>query len=257
MTVQNIFDFLNSKYPTETACDFDNVGILVGDKRQTVKKVLIALDCTTYTVDNAISNGCNLIITHHPVIFEPLKSVLKGSVVYKLIENNISVISMHTNLDIGENGVNDSLAKVISPISCVTVFAKDGFPLKKCEISPISADELASILKNKLGGAVKYVSNEKLIKNVLLCSGSGGNYISETLLHECDALITGDVKHNQFLDSVQIGVCLFDAGHFNTENIVVESLKQLLSTEFSSTEFICDNTNYIKNRWFSAVFNII
>ena len=65
MTVKNIFDFLESKFPTNTACDFDNVGILVGDANAEVTKALIALDCTALTVEEAINNGCNLIITHH------------------------------------------------------------------------------------------------------------------------------------------------------------------------------------------------
>lgn len=247
MTVQNIFDFLESKFPTDTACDFDNVGILVGDGNSVVKKALIALDCTALTVKEAVENGCNLIITHHPVIFNPLKNVLKGSIVYSLIENDISVISMHTNLDIAENGVSETLCKVLSPKTLENVTAHDGFTLKKCAVPTISSDDLADLLKNRLGGIVKYMPTEKPIENVLFCSGGGGGFIEDAISYGCDALVTADVKHSQFLLAQHHGIALFDAGHFNTEDIIVEPLKELLSRQFD-TPFLTTHNSLIKSR---------
>lgn len=248
MTVQNIYDFLKEKFPLDTACDFDNVGLLVGNPDNTVNNVLIALDCTDITVENAVKNGCNLIVTHHPVIFEPLKNVLKGSIVYSLIENKISVISMHTNLDVGVGGVNDSLCKAISLSDIETVIAEDGYVLRKGSLSPISADALAEKLKNDLGGCIKYVDGGKKIETVLVCSGSGGNFLSEAVKHNCDAFVTADVKHNQFLEAKHLGLSLFDAGHFNTEDVVVPALKEMLENKFNNISFICDRTSFIKNR---------
>ena len=247
MTVQNIFDFLESKFPTDTACDFDNVGILVGDSDSVITKALVALDCTVDTIKEAKNNGCQLIITHHPVIFEPLKKVLKCSIVYELIENGISVISMHTNLDVGVGGVNDCLCDILSPLACETVIASDGYALKKCTLSPLSSDDLADILKSRLGGTVKYLPTDKPIKTVLICSGSGGNFVEDAINFDCDALITADVKHNQFLLAQHNGIALFDAGHFNTEDVVVEPLKDLLSKEFN-VEFITYHKSFIKSR---------
>lgn len=247
MTVQNIFDFLNRKFPTTDARDFDNVGLLVGDKDTVVTKALISLDCTLQTVNEAVKNGCQLIITHHPVIFEPLKNVLKGSIVYELVNNGISVISMHTNLDVGTGGVNDSLCKVVSPLTCETVITNNGFAIRKCTVSPTDCDSLAELLKSRLGGAVKYVPCEKQIKTVLFCSGSGGGYVNEAVNFGCDALITADVKHNQFLLAQHNGIALFDAGHFNTEDVVVEPLKDLLSNEFD-IQFITYHNSLIKAR---------
>ncbi len=248
MKVKDIFDFLNKKFPIDTACDFDNVGLLLGDGEQAVTKAVIALDCTTDVIDNAIANGCDLIITHHPVIFEPLKKVLKGSIVYNVIRNNLSVISMHTNLDVGEGGVNDSLCELLSPLSIETVVASDGYALKKCFISPVTADDLAENLKSTLGGCIKYTYCKKEIKTVLVCSGSGGNFINEVLNFDCDALITADVKHSQFLEAQRLGVCLFDAGHFNTEDVVVEPLKAMLEKQFQEIQFISNHKSVIKNR---------
>ena len=94
MIVSKIFQFLNKQYPCDTACDFDNVGLLIGDSKQEVNKALISLDCTQETITEAIEKDCQLIITHHPVIFSPLKTVLAGSIPFELIKSGISVISM-------------------------------------------------------------------------------------------------------------------------------------------------------------------
>ncbi len=248
MTVKDIFEFLNKKFPVNTACDFDNVGLLLGDGEQTVAKAILALDCTMDVINDAISNGCELIITHHPVIFNPLKNVLKGSIPYEIISNKLSVISMHTNLDIGNGGVNDCLCELLSPISVETVIASDGYALKKCTLSPISADALADSLKSTLGGSVKFTDSGKMIENVLVCSGSGGNFVNEVKNFECDALITADVKHNHFLEADLFRISLFDAGHFNTEYVVINPLKELLQNEFLDIEFLTNHNNIIKNR---------
>ena len=246
MTVKDIFDFLNKKFPTDTACNFDNVGLLVGDPDTEVKKAVVALDCTPSAVNTAIKKGCQLIITHHPVIFDPLKRVLAGSAVYEVVKSGISVISMHTNLDVGIGGVNDCLSSALFLNNVTKVAAEDGYLLNIGELtSPLYPDDLAVYIKEKLGGAVKYFGADKAIKRVLLCSGSGGSYIGEVLRHNCDALITADVKHNQFLDAQRFGISLFDAGHFDTEDVVTEPLRQLLQAEFPNIVFTADHTSKI------------
>ena len=248
MTVQDIFNFLNKKFPTDTACDFDNVGLLVGDPETEVQKAIIALDCTPNAIDTAVNTGAQLIITHHPIIFNPLKQVLAGSAVYEVIKSGISVISMHTNLDVGVGGVNDCLSSALTLNNVTKVAAEDGYLLNTGELTtPLYPDDLAVYIKGKLGGAVKYFGADKEIKRVLLCSGSGGSYLSEALRHNCDALITADVKHNQFLDAERLGISLFDAGHFDTEDIVIEPLKEILQAQFPNIAFIADRISKIKH----------
>lgn len=246
MKVKDILEFLNRKFPIDTALGFDNVGLLIGDSESQVSKAIISLDCSMAAIKTAVQNGAELIITHHPVIFEPLKNLLKGSIAYEVVKNGLSVISMHTNLDIGNGGVNDTLCKVLSPLSVETIPTSDGFFLKKCAVSPINADKLAKALKTALGGNVKYTDCQKQIENILVCSGSGGSYVNDVLNFGCDALLTADVKHNQFVDAETYGVALFDAGHFNTEDIVIEPLKELLKNEFSKAEFITYHSDTIK-----------
>ena len=246
MTVKQIFEFLDSKFPISTACDFDKVGILVGDSNAKVNKALLSLDCTLDTVKKAVDSECQLIITHHPVIFSPLKSVLSGSIVYELIRNNITVISMHTNLDVGPGGVNTCLCDVLGLQNTEIFIAEDGYALQKGEIAECSAESFAELLKNKLNTVVKYVDGGKVIKNVLVCSGSGGNFISDAIKGSFDALVTADVKHNQFLEAYDSAVSLFDCGHYNTEDIVIEPLCDVLSEEFKEVEFITTHKTNIK-----------
>ena len=245
MTVQNIFDFLNIRFPVDTACGFDNVGTLVGDRNKTVTKAIIALDCTMPVINEALKNGCELIITHHPVIFNGIKSVLDDTLVYEIIKNGLSVISMHTNLDQGDDGVNDTLCNVIGLKNVETVEAPDKFLLKKGEISPLSADDFAKHLKNVLNYPVKYVGEGEL-KNVLVCSGSGAQYHTQCIVNGCDALVTAEVRHNNFLDAAQNGVALFDCGHFNTEVVVIKPLCEMLSNEFNNIQFIANTDSQIK-----------
>lgn len=245
MKNRDIFDFLCKKYPLNTACDFDNPGFLVGNMDAETQKVLVSLDCDLKTVSYAKELGCNLIITHHPVIFDPLKAVTKGSVVYELIENGISVISMHTNLDIAAGGVNDCLCEALCLKNIEIYEALDGFKLRKAESCESDPDRLAETIKRNLGGTVRYVGGRP-IKNVLVCSGSGGDFLEDAIKGDFDALITADVKHNVFLDALNAGISLFDAGHYHTENVVVKPLCGILKAEFKDMEFLPYENTCIK-----------
>lgn len=247
MLLKDILNYLNELYPTSAACDFDNVGLLVGDKDSFVNKALIALDCNNLTVKTAIENNCNLIITHHPVIFEPIKNVLAGSVVYELIKNGISVISMHTNLDVAVGGVNDCLCKAIGLKNVKQFIAFDGFSLREGYIFPTSAKDFAKKLKNTLKGSIRYTDGGKEIGKVLVCSGSGGNFIEEAISCGFDALVTSEIKHHQFLLAADNGISIFDAGHFNTEDVVIEPLKNILSEKFNKVEFITTHESKIQS----------
>ncbi len=247
MKVNDIFKFLNCLYPCDTALPYDNPGLLVGSGENEITNVLISLDCTFDTVKIALENNCNLIVTHHPVIFDGLKSVTDTSVVYTLIKNSISVISMHTNLDMGKGGVNDSLCEKIGLYNIEQITDSEGFILRKGEIAPLSCDALAQQIKASLGGAVKYSDNGKKISKVLVCSGSGGDYIHLAKELGLDALITADVKHNIFTLAANLDIAVFDAGHFDTEDVIVEPLCKMLSEKFNDITFIPCHYSRIKN----------
>ena len=115
-------------------------------------------------------------------------------------------------------------------------------------VSPTSAQKFAEHLKTSLNAPIKYIDANREIKNVLICSGSGGNYLYEAVKNNCDAFATADVKHNVFLEAAHLGIAIFDAGHFETENVVVNKLFDILSKQFSEIIFYTEQTNLIKNR---------
>ena len=247
ITAGDIFDLLNSLYPIHTACDFDNAGFLVGDRGREVKKALVCLDCGRLAADRAIADGYDLIITHHPLIWEGLKSVTADSIVYRLIRADVSVFSMHTNLDIAEGGVTDRLCEALGLSDIEVYTASDGFVLRSAKAGGISADALALKIKSSLKGSVRYVGKGAPIDRVLVCSVSGGSYLYEAAADGFDALITADVKHNLFIDAENLGIAVFDGGHYETERVVCEPLARLLAERFSDTVFHTFDPETIKS----------
>lgn len=246
MTIEKIYEFLNEKFPVNTAADYDNPGLLIGDKTADVKSAVLALDCTRDAIDTAVKNGAKLIITHHPVIFKGLKSIKKGDIVYTLIENGISVISMHTNLDVAQNGVNDALCSALELQKVEAVTGYDGFSFRVGLLKEeMTSDRFAAYVGSKLDTAVKYVG-EETVKKVAVCSGSGSDFLNDSIALGCDALVTSEVKHNLFLSAEESGFTLIDAGHFPTEDVIIEPLKALLEKQFPDVAFISDHTSRIK-----------
>ncbi len=247
ITVNNIFEYLNSKYPCDTALDYDNPGFLVGDGKTVVTKAVVCLDCDINAVNYANEIGAKLIVTHHPVIFGGIKSVTAGTVVYEAIKSGISIISMHTNLDIATGGVTERLCEAIGLNNVKEFVAHDGFLIREA-VCPINdADALASHIKQSLGGAVRYADSGRPINRVLVCSGSGSDFVADVITDDFDALIAADIKHNVFIDAVNSGVSVFDAGHYQSENVIVKPLCNELSDAFCEVEFTTFNNEKIKS----------
>lgn len=242
MKVSEIFDFINSFAPFKTALPFDNAGLLVGDKNAEVKKIGVVLDVTADVTERAVENGIDLIISHHPVIFNGIKRLEPDSPPYLLARHGISVISAHTNLDAATGGVNDALAaalglKNVTPLSDGQ---SDGYPpmgrIGRLE-APLSCEQFAKTVAQRLCTKAKTVlCNGKILK-VAVCGGAGEDFIMPAVDAGADALVTADIKHHNLLLAKSLGLCLIDAGHFETENVVVPILAKRIS-EFSKSETV-------------------
>ena len=178
--VKDIYEFLNKIAPFDKAMDFDNSGLLVGHFEADVKKVLLSLDITPEVCEEAKKLNANLIISHHPVIFKPFKSIDFKNSVSALIKYEINAICAHTNLDIAENGVNFHLASALGLKSLSPLIDSHGLPLGmigKLE-SFLRPEEFALLVKNKLScQGLRYTEGKSLIMKVAVSSGSGGDLV--------------------------------------------------------------------------------
>lgn len=230
--VKDFYGYLNSIAPFETQEDWDNSGMLVGDMNAEVKKAAVVLDITHEEIKKAKAIGADLIISHHPVIFNPIKSVTKDSVPYELVASSINALCCHTPLDIADGGTNDSLAELLG----INVTRADDPILRLGTVEPTTAQELAGKIANTLNTKVRYADAGKTIKKIAICTGAGCSLIEAA--GEIDAFITGDASHHNFLDCVQAGITLIAAGHYETEIIVVPVLVKKLQAQFPDIEII-------------------
>ncbi len=244
----DILNCLEEWCPKSTAASYDNVGFLVGDQNQEITKILVALDCTSRVIEEAKNLGANLIVTHHPIIWAPLKNITEQTRVFKLIKNGISVISCHTNLDVAKGGVNDCLAKALGLKSVKILDNLEGdFSSRYGELDKaLTPDEFALYVKEKLNTVVRFSTGKTNIKRVAICGGAGSEMLVPALLSGCDALVTADVKHSTFITAEEKGLTLIDAGHFNTENMIISPLAEYIRTR-SGIEVFVSEISPIKN----------
>ncbi len=230
--VKDFYGYLNSIAPFETQEDWDNSGMLVGDMEAEVKKVAVVLDITHEEIKKAKAIGADLIISHHPVIFSPVKSVTKGSVPYELVASSINALCCHTPLDIADGGTNDSLAKLLG----IEVTRADDPILRLGTVEPTTAENLAGKIAKTLNTKVRYADAGRKIEKIAICTGAGCSLIEAA--GEIDAFITGDASHHNFLDCIQAGITLIAAGHYETEIVVVPVLIKKLQAQFPDIEII-------------------
>ena len=232
MTVGKILEYLSGIAPLETAEGFDNVGLLVGGADAEVTGVCCCVDITRDVIQEASEKGANLIISHHPVIFGGLKNIPMWDPIVELIKNDIAAIAMHTNFDIAPNGVNAALVELLGFNSEGSF--ENGFGAI-CEMTrDFTAKSLADHCKARLGlECVKYSQNsteQKLLRSVAVCCGGGVDRDIMRLARKnnIDAIISGDIKHNFWIEAENCGIVLIDAGHFGTEKAAAQELAKLV-----------------------------
>lgn len=236
--ISEIYDYIDSFAPFETAESYDNVGLLIGDGNRDVSKVLLSLDITEAVVKEAVEMGASLIVSHHPVIFNPLKRIGFESVPALLIKNEISAICAHTNLDkSAQFGVNLTLAKACGLENCKPSDI-DGCLFIANTKEPLSAVDFAKQInigtKSEL---VAYTDCGKMISKVGLCSGAGGEFVFAAAKLGCDAFVTGEIKHHEILAANASGISVYSIGHYRSEDVVIEPLTKLLGKKFPDVQF--------------------
>lgn len=230
VTVGMIFGQLDTWAPRESAEDWDNVGLLVGSAAAPVTKVLTALDISPLVAEQAAEAGAELIVSHHPVIFHPLKALDAGDVPYRLARRGIAAICLHTNLDRAKGGVNDVLAGMLGLRNVAA--AGGGF----CRVGTLpekkEPGEFAAFVGDRLRvpkGGIQWTGGTRAVRTVGVCSGAGGDYVFP-LLPEVDAVVTGELHYHEWPQAADKTVVA--AGHFYTEVPIAETLAAYLSERF-------------------------
>ena len=248
VTVGDICGYMDTVAPFYMQFDFDNIGLMLGDPARPVTRVLTALDATEAVVAEAMRWGAELIVTHHPLIFHPLRHLSadepQGKKLMDLIRADISVLSFHTNLDAAEGGVNDvlmhALGAEVTGLLAPHGAHPDGTPYGVARLGelpePMDFPEFLRRTKSALRcKGLRYVGGRP-VRRLAVCGGSGGGELEAVLNAGCDTYVTADLKYDQFLTAREYGLNLIDADHFCTENPVIGELAELLQGQFPELE---------------------
>ena len=249
MLCKEIIQVIEAAYPREAALDFDNVGLLAGRTEKEVERVYIALDATDAVIDRAIEAGADMLITHHPLIFSPLKKVTDEDFVsrrvVKLIQNDISYYAMHTNYDV--LGMAELAEKILgirdSEVLDITM-EKDGKPEGIGRIGelekPMTLEECCVYVKHKLNlGSLKVFGDMQAeVSRLAISPGSGKTAIAAAIAKGADVLVTGDIGHHDGLDAVEQGLAVIDAGHYGTEYIFIDDMRRFLEDKLPVLDVI-------------------
>ena len=232
-TVNDLVELLEELMPSSLAEDWDNVGLMVGRKGKTVKRILLALDLSKEVVEQAIAQKIDMIITHHPAIFKKLKRVVDNDwqqdLLLTLMENGIAVYSAHTNLDCVSTGVNDVLAKLLKLEDADILDDSNGLGRIGC-VEKMTLADYAQFVKTALKADYVIVGDAgKQVHKVAVCGGAGSDLIDLALAKGADTLVTGDVKYHSAQQAVFSGLNIIDAGHQPTELPVLDKLADRLS----------------------------
>ena len=241
-TVRELFESICEFAPLSLQLPYDNAGFLVGRAGAPVTCALLSLDVTNDVIDEATARGAQLIISHHPVIWEEMKSLtdstLQNEKLLRLIENGIAVISMHTNLDMAKGGVNDVLISLLGAKN-EGPFDEEGCGRKGSLDEPLQLEAFLQICKRKLQtNGLRYYNAGRPVEHIAVLGGSGGSNLIGAWEAGCDTYVTADVKYSVFLQARELGINLIDGDHFCTENPVMPVLRERLAAAFPDIEFI-------------------
>lgn len=249
MQCKEIMKIIEQTYPKEAALDFDNVGLQAGRSTKEVKRIYLALDATGEIIQAALSFHTDMLITHHPLIFSPLKSVTDEDFVsqriLELIQNDISYYAMHTNYDV--LGMAELAQKKLRIQDAQVLDVTAEFHGKEEGIGRIGSLEKSMALKACCGyvrqclalNSVKVFGNlEKEVQRLAVSPGSGKSAIAPAIAKGADVLVTGDIGHHDGLDAWEQGLAVIDAGHYGTEYMFLEDMKGFLEKRLEGVEIM-------------------
>lgn len=256
ITCQDIALLLEEIAPVKLAENWDNTGFMLGSMKKSIKCILLCMDVTSMVAAEAAQKKADLVISHHPLLFKGLKRVVeddwKGNIIYNLIRNDISVYSVHTNLDAAENGINLKLAEKLGlegleNLKDTFIQKLDGKKYGLGKVGrlkrPMQLPDFINYVKTLLD--TEYIrlvgSIEKPVEKVAVFCGSFDDDLTVLEGRNIDVLVAGDIKYHTAMDAREMGKCIIDAGHFNTERVILPELAVLIKDKFHDVKVFCSN----------------
>ena len=258
--VKTVTDFLENIAPLELQEDYDNSGLITGSSEWKVKGVICSLDCTPDVVQEAIDQDCNLIVCHHPIIFEGLKKLSGDSyierAVVSAIRHDVAIYAIHTNLDnVMQHGVNQKIAERLGLENCSILAPKNevgntGAGLIGHFAEPMKVGEFFDFIKTKFELEVfRYTHSPAIqkVQKVVVCGGSGSFLLENAVAAGTDVFITADFKYHQFFDADN-RVLVLDIGHYESEKFTIQLLHELIFNNFRNfaAQMTKVNTNPVR-----------
>ncbi len=240
VTMKQMLALLDEMAPPELAESYDNVGLLVGHPDWPVEKILVALDLTMGAVEEAKRIGAQLIVTHHPILFRGRKNLreddAEGAAVCAMIRSGIGLIAAHTNFDNASCGVNDALAEALGLIDIQPL--PQGMRIGRIE-KGYTPSAIGAMVEERLGGRARVYAQQpdSPIERVAVCGGAGGDFFEIAAQAGAQAFVTGEVKHHDALAAVAGGLCLIEAGHYETEHIAIKLLADGLQKRINAVQY--------------------
>lgn len=245
MKCKDLMEILEELAPKRMACDWDNPGLLAGRQDKEVKKILLTVDVDDKTVEEAVNQGVDMIVSHHPLIFRAMKHVTDedfiGRRVVKMIQSDISYFAMHTNYDSAPGGMADVVADRLgivfgAPIEEMGEENGISYGIGKIGVlgAPMNGRVLAKKVKEEFGLPYVTVYGSELwekepVKVAAVCPGSGGSTIRAAIEKGAQALITGDIGHHDGIDAEAQGLMIIDAGHYGLEHVFMGHMETYLN----------------------------
>ncbi len=237
MEIEALLPVLRRIAPPQLAEEWDNVGLLVEPEASEVTRILVALDCTVEVAKEAREVGAQLVLTHHPLFLKPVRRISRSNpdtaAAYALIRSGIGLYAMHTNLDCAIGGVNDALASALG-LTDVRPLLLPELPLGEetqgfGRIGFLQTEMTLGVFARQVGEKLHAVvrmggEKERTVRRVAVLGGSGGDYVKQAKAANADVLVTGEVKHHQSLEALSLGLGIIEAGHYETECVVLEPL---------------------------------
>ena len=239
MTCREIMDALEKRWNPSYAMAWDNVGLLVGREEKEISKIFVALDVTDDTLAQALEFGADMMITHHPLLFSPVKKINTGDFIGRrliaMIQADLCYYAMHTNFDVkGMAELNSCCLGLQNPRVLEETAEGEGIGRTGELEQEMSLLDFAEKVKHDFGipDVRVYGDPNQMIKTVSVSSGSGKSMVSSALLQKADVLVTGDIDYHTGIDAKAQGLAVIDAGHYGTEYGFIAYMKQELGKMF-------------------------